>query len=272
MWGYPAPRPARPRQGVLGSVSRWGQGEAGGPAAQAGGRAAPGLDGLPQHRACFSDQQRSAVLSSSSDRAQRRGPRTWPLAPGCHPGASAQGSRRLTVPLPPYKGRYGTRERHAVEPGEPVCLQSPAPLDLPQRPPGSQACSGDQQTLPATGMGCSRVLAQPPGTRECLTPPLHGRKGWWAPGELGTHSQSSPAGAAGPRHQPGAGRPARSSSLEPPPRSQACQSGTAEGCRVRGRHRVTGGPSRRPEAPRPHEAVRRGAQASTDHSGSRRAD
>ena len=77
-----------------------------------------------------SSQQRSAVVSSSSDQAQGPGH----CYPAATPGAGAQGSRRLTAPHPPTQGQYGTRERQAVEPGEPECLWSPAPLDLPGPP------------------------------------------------------------------------------------------------------------------------------------------
>ena len=108
---------------------RWGQGEAGVQLLRREGRG-PGLEGAPQRCAYSSSQQRSAVVSSSSDQAQGPGH----CYPAATPGAGAQGSRRLTAPHPPTQGQYGTRERQAVEPGEPECLWSPAPLDLPGPP------------------------------------------------------------------------------------------------------------------------------------------
>lgn len=149
----------------------------------------------------------------------------------------AAGAQRLPT-TPPRGGRApGT----ARGPGKPRCPRSSPPPGLASgalRVPGPPWRPLDS---PGNGHRLLSGLAQPPGTRECLTAPLAGREGWQVPGEPGTHPQSSPAGAAGPRPQPGAGQAARPSSLEPPPHSQACQSGTAEGCRVHGWHCVMGG-------------------------------
>ena len=124
--GLPGPssREAMPRR-PWERTRRWGQGEAGVQLLRREGRG-PGLEGAPQRCAYSSSQQRSAVVSSSNDQAQGPGH----CYPAATPGAGAQGSRRLTAPHPPTQGQYGTRERQAVEPGEPECLWSPAPLGL----------------------------------------------------------------------------------------------------------------------------------------------
>lgn len=216
--GCPAPRPARPRQGILGSTRVGGVKERQGvQLLRREGRGPQAWTG--HHSTALAPPASNALLLFPPAVTKLRD-----LAQGWQcPGQHAPNG----PPHPPTQGQYGTRERHAMEPGEPECPWSPAPPGL-ARPTLETGRLSQQWAWAALGRWPSLR-----GPGNASLPHCMGGKGG---GHLGTQAltQSSPAGAAGPRHQPGAGRAARPSSLEPPPCSQSRRSGTAEGCRAHG--------------------------------------
>lgn len=261
--GCPAPCPVTPCQGILGRALVGGVRER--QEAQLLRWEGMGLQAwMGHHSAMFGPPTSITLLSFPPAVTRLRDVVQGPghRHPAATPGASAQGSKCPTAPHHTPRGRQGTRDSQG--PGRPRCpWSSPSPglasgalrvPGPPWRPPDS----------PGNGHRLLSGLAQPPGTRECLTAPLAGGKGGGRPGSRALTLSPHLRG----RRVPG------------PSLEQGRRPGLPLSNRLRTARRVN------PEqlrvqgawlAPRggrllcPHKAVRGGTQARADYSGSHRA-